>query len=333
MSSKPRIVAPGVFYHISSEGVKDLQMFKNNQLRIFLLEQLAKTLKKYNFICHAFSITINQYDLILQSNQQSISHAMQHFNSLLAKMVNKVMERNGTVFATRFRSVIVEKDLIRDLIRSVHLQPVIQGECCFNDLDHYQWSSHSVILGNCDSKIINKEDILKLLNIESIKDYQQFMKNPNTDDQLGSTLKNVKSGKQGFRKPQLYIIGKPEFVKQVLELDRCRRLQIARHISEKVDIKKVHQEVARLLTIDEKDLYRAGQQNIRSTARELFASICKLRYDFSAAETGRYLQVTDSAVSRMISRFDKVNNGEYLTQHIIAEIFNNSICELNITCE
>jgi len=110
MSTKPRIVAPGVIYQIHSKGVQNLEMFKSNELKTFFLEQLAKTLKKYSFTCHAFSICTNQYYLVLQSEQQSISDAMQQFNSIIAKRVNKFLKRDGTVFATRFKSVIVEND-------------------------------------------------------------------------------------------------------------------------------------------------------------------------------------------------------------------------------
>lgn len=35
MSTKPRIVAPGVFYKVSSKGVRNLDMFKNDELKVF----------------------------------------------------------------------------------------------------------------------------------------------------------------------------------------------------------------------------------------------------------------------------------------------------------
>ena len=119
MSTKPRIVVPGVFYLVSSKGVQNLDMFQNPELKAFFLAQLSKTLKKYCFTCYAFSITKNQYQMVLQSNQQSISDAMQQFNSIIARQVNKVLQRDGTVFATRFKSLIVESDQVK------YLMPVI----------------------------------------------------------------------------------------------------------------------------------------------------------------------------------------------------------------
>jgi REP element-mobilizing transposase RayT len=320
MSTKPRIVAPNVIYQVSSKGVQNLHMFKKDELKTFFLEQLARTLKKYSFTCHAFSISTNQYHLVLQSDKQSISDAMQHFNSLVAKRVNKVLKRDGTVFATRFKSVIVENDRLKDLIRSVHLEMVQHGECSLDELDNYKFCSHSVIMGNYTSEIIDREAILNQMGISSIEEYLRFLKGSDSNSDFACKLKDVDCGKQGFQKPELWVIGKADFVKYVLELDRIRRLHIARHISENVYIGKIHDEVARLLVLENNDLYRAGQFNVRSTARELFVSICKNRYDFTGADAARYLRVTEAAVSRMLTRFRNVENKDYLIKRVVEAI-------------
>ncbi|HEX3019118.1 MAG TPA: hypothetical protein VHP36_02405, partial [Chitinispirillaceae bacterium] len=252
--------------------------------------------------------------------QESISDAMQHFNSIIAKRVNKILKREGTVFSSRFKSVIVEKDRFKDLIRDVHLEGVTLGEFNLDELANYKFCSHSVILGNYTSSIIDKDAILKQMEMSSIKDYLKYMGDTVSNDDFASKIKDINCGKQGFHKPQLWIIGKAEFVKHVMDLDKCRRLHIARHISENVNIEKIHDEVVRLLILENNDLYRAGQFNVRSTARELFVSICKNKYEFSGADTARYLRVTDAAVSRMLTRFRDVANRDYLMERVVEEI-------------
>ena len=295
-------------------------MFKKDELKTFFLEQLARTLQKYSFTCHAFFISANQYHMVLQADKESISDAMQHFNSLVAKKVNKILKREGTVFASRFKSVIVENDRFKDLIRTVHLEGVNQGEFSLNELANYKFCSHSVILGNYSSEIIDKDAILKQLGLSSTEKYLQFIREPDSDGDFASKIEDINCGKQGFQKPQLWVIGKAEFVKYVMELDRCRRLHIARHISENINIESIHREVARLLILENSDLYRAGQFNVRSTARELFVSICKSRYEFTGADTARYLRVTEAAVSRMLTRFRDVENRDYLMERVMEEI-------------
>ncbi len=317
MCTKPRIVAPGVIYHVSAKGVADLDMFSKDEIKTFFLEQLARTLKKYCFTCHGFSISINQYHLVLQSDQQSISLAMQHFNSIIAKKVNKILKREGTAFSSRFNSVIVESDRLKKLIRTVHLKGVELGELTLDELDNYKFCSHSVILGNNSSELINKDAILDRMGLSSIDDYREFVRDADNNDDFPSIINDVDRGKQGFEKPQLWVIGKAEFVKHVMELDRCRRLHIARHISENISMEQIHDEVTRLLILENSDIYRAGQYNVRSTARELFVTICKNRFEFTGADTARYLRITESAVSRMLTRFSNVENKDYLIKSVV----------------
>jgi len=319
MCTKPRIVAPGVFYKISSKGVHNLNLFLNDELKSFFLDQLSITLKKYSFTCFAFSITKNQYNLVLQSDQQSISNAMQYFNSILARKANKILGRDGTVFATRFRSLIIEKEQVKNLIRAVHLEPVKLGECSFQKLDTYNWCSHRHFLSNSKLSCLNS-DALKMFYDGSKEVYRTHMKCTYDNSIFNSILKNAECGKQGFSKPEMWIVGKPEFVKQVIELDRIRRLRIARHISENITIDKIHEDIAKLLALNSNDLYQAGQLNVRSNARELLAYISKQRYDFTGTQVAQHLKVTDSAVTKMIKRFNNVENGTFLIKSIVKEM-------------
>lgn len=320
MATKPRIVVPGVIYQVCSIGVHELQMFKKDEIKSFFLKLLSKTLKKYDFTCLAFSISLNQYNMVIQSGQQSISLAMQTFNSILAKKVNKVLNREGTAFSSRFKSGIVENERLKELVRAVHLEPVQLGEMNLDELIHYKFCSHSIIMGKYSSSLIDKDAVLKQMGIDSIEKYSQFIKNIDRDDEITSKLKSINHAKQGFQKPQLWVIGKPEFVEQVIKMDRCRRLLIARHISENVRMEKIHEKVANILIMEKEDLYRAGQSNVRSTGRELFVTICKSMYEFSGADTAKYLRVTEAAVSRMLTRFQRVENREYLMEKVLEEI-------------
>ena len=320
MATKPRIIVPGVIYQVCSIGVHELQMFKKDEIKSFFLKLLEKTLKKYDFTCLAFSISLNQYNMVIQSGQKSISLAMQTFNSILAKKVNKVLNREGTAFSSRFKSGIVENERLKELVRAVHLEPVQLGEMSLDELIHYKYCSHSIIMGNNTSDLIDKDAVLKQMGIDSVEKYSQFIKNIDSDDEITSKLKMINSAKQGFQKPQLWVIGKPEFVEQVIKMDRCRRLLIARHFSENVRMEKIHEKVANILIMEKEDLYRAGQSNVRSTGRELFVTICKSLYEFSGADAARYLRVTEAAVSRMLTRFQRVENREYLMEKVLEEI-------------
>lgn len=320
MATKPRIIAPDVFYQISSEGVKDLNMFKTDGLKSFFFEQLAKSLKKYSITLYAFALTINHYYIVVKTSKQSVSKAMQHFNSVIAKNTNKVLNRGGTVFAYRFKSVIIEEEIIKEVIKYVHLKPLEHKTCSLDNFDTFKWCSHSIFKGNNSSKMIDLDSVLKLFGENPEADYENYMKDLNNIHQTTKILNDVNNGKQGFYKPQLWIIGKPDFVKFIMDQDKCRRLRLASHIIEDVYMDKIHDEVTRLLLLDKDSLFKTGKLNIISTARELFAALCKHRYEFSGAQTARYLKTTDSAVSKMLLRFINIDNGNYLIKRVVEEI-------------
>ncbi len=321
MSSKPRIIAPNLIYQVSSEGIKEIQIFGKEEIRMFFLDQLAETIKKYNCTCLSFSITKNQYHIVIKTGEESISKAIQRLNSVLAKKVNKLTGRQGVAFKSRFKSVIVEEgDFLKELIRFVHMEPVNKSECSFDELKNYKWSSHSFLLRNDQNNLICIEESLKYFG--SQKEYLEFMCSnlSGQNDKITEKFKNVNIGMQDFQKKDLWIIGKPEFIQDTLDKDRCRRLRIARHQSENVEIEGIHTAVENLLNLDIDAIYRQGRSNVNSTARELFVFIGKYRYDFTGTQLARYLKITESAISKMITRFNNINNNEYLLRNVIVSI-------------
>lgn len=321
MSSKPRIIAPNLIYQITSQGPHDINLFHSNDLRSFFLKLLSKTIKKYSCTSLAFSITKNQYHIVLKSGEQSISKAMQYFNSILAKSINKLNRRDGTVFRTRFKSVIVEDgDFIKELIRFVHLEPVIKGECSIDGLDNYQWCSHSAFLGNCSNEFLNTQEVLKhFRGPDPKKEYLDYIRGGTDNYQNEEVVKNIRDanlGKLDFRKPELSIIGTPEFVQYTLERDKCRRARIARYQKENVTFQIIHQSVTDLLDLDNDMLLKQGKFDVKSTARELFVYAGIFRYDFSGAQMANYLKVTESAISRMKKRFENIDNKDYLLKRV-----------------
>lgn len=324
MSTKPRIIVPGFIYHISSEGIKEFSIFGSDKLKSFFLQQLAKTIKKYPCNCLAFSITNNQYHLVIKSGQDSISIMMQQFNSIIAKNYNRIIGRNGVVFNLRFKALIVEDDKLLELIRFVNLEPVTRNECTMDQLDFYKWSAHSGLTGNINHQFLSTKQTLELLGGPNpIEKYRNFMANKKFDPQTREFLDHLLNailGKQGFHKREAWVLGKPQFVKHVLQLDQCRRARIARHISENINFDIIQNQVTNLLNLPNEALFRQGQFDVRSTARELFVSVGKLRFDFSAAQMAKHLNTSQSAVSKMLSRFTSINNKDFLITTVIATI-------------
>lgn len=323
MSTKPRIIVPQVNYQITTEGTKEIQLFGKNVLKNFFIEQLARISKKYELTCYAFSLTANQYYLLVRSSEQSISIAMQNFNSAIAKKFNKTEKRHGTVFASRFSSLVIEQDKLKELVSFIHLQPVANGECTLERLDYYKWSGHYSLIGNKPPEFLNIQYVLDLFDkSDPVKSYKEYIKQftlNKQNEKLIKYLKDANSGKLCFHKREAWVLGKPQFVKLILELDSCRRARVARHVRENVSMERIVEEVTRSLCLPAREIFKQGLFDVKSTARELFTYIGKLRFDFSGAQMARHLNVTESAVSRMISRFESIECKDFFINMVNAE--------------
>jgi len=249
---------------------------------------------------------------------------MQSFNSILAKSFNKLNKRDGTVFRTRFRSVIVEDgEYIKELIRFIHLEPVHKGECSINKLNSYKWCSHGAFLGTVSNVFLNPQEVLKhFRGADPKKEYLEYI-HSGKDHYHKEVTKNIKDANQGkldFRKSELWIIGTPDFVKDTLERDKCRRTRIARYKKENMTFQILQKSITALLDLEDDALLKRGRFDVKSTARELFVYTGKYRYDYSGAQMADYLKTTESAISRMMTRFNKIDNKSYLIGRVLEKI-------------
>ncbi|MFP4165387.1 MAG: hypothetical protein ACLFQB_15695, partial [Chitinispirillaceae bacterium] len=55
-------------------------------------------------------------------------------------------------------------------------------------------------------------------------------------------------------------------------------------------------------------------------ARELFAYAGACCYDFRNTEIAEYLKITASAVSRMVSRYDRISGREFLLESVFGSL-------------
>ncbi|NLE01145.1 MAG: hypothetical protein GX640_14855, partial [Fibrobacter sp.] len=200
---------------------------------------------------------------------------------------------------------------LSDLIRFVNLEPVRQGLCTLDQLDHSSLSGHSIILGNKKSTFIDRQSILKQFKTATPKDsYRDFVRDGFPDREDDEIVKLIREANSGSGKQ--FVLGDAEFIKKIHQINENRYTQVKRHISENMQLEKLHRKINEFLCLEKDELLSQGRQNVKSTARELFAHIATKRFDFTNAEVARYLRVCNSAVSRMISRFENIIEEEYL---------------------
>jgi hypothetical protein len=250
---------------------------------------------------------------------------MQRINSVYAKHYNRVKNELGTVFYRRFASIIVQKETsLKELIRYVHLNPVRAGICTFEQLDNYKWCGHHTLLNNDLDQIQNTADVLKIFaESNASTTYRDYIHRGSIDpkaEKIILDIRNANKGLEKFSQPEPWVIGTPKFVKDTLERDRCNRARAARHTREDITCENIHDQIKTHLNITDDDFYRQGRLNIRTKARLLFAYVGVTRFDFSGADLAKYLGVTRSAISRMLSRWKTVEEREILFKDLIKKI-------------
>ncbi|MFP4165102.1 MAG: transposase, partial [Chitinispirillaceae bacterium] len=305
MCTKPRIIVPGVFYQVYSKGVSGEKIFGNPEMKKFFLRELAVTLEKFSFKCCSWSIMDDHYHLVVKSSDVPISKFMQRLNSVYAKKFNREKGREGVVFFRRYASIISQETELKKLIRYVHLNPVRCGACTLEELDHYEWSGHrALIRGNDD--ILDRSTLLKQFSgpepLEAYRCYMALKGPEGQNDEIIGRVRSANRGKLNFFRPELWVIGSIDFVRTVLQMDRCRRARIARHIITETSLRRLHENLQNTLYSETDELFLQGRVNQKSTARELFAYAGSCCYDYRNTEIAAYLKITASAVSRMVSR-------------------------------
>lgn len=152
-------------------------LFKNFGSYIDIVSQYNK---KSNLLVdiHAFCLMPNHYHLLLSPRKKDgISKFMQKVNIGYAKYFNKKYERKGTLFESRFKSILIDNQAYFTYIPFyIHLNPLdfkfkewrdhkltdYHGAMDF--LNSYKWSSHLDYLGaNKFSYLLQKELLNELL--------------------------------------------------------------------------------------------------------------------------------------------------------------------------
>ena len=314
MCTKPRIIVPQVFYEVTSRGVDGVKIFPDDESKTLFLKELAITLQKYSFQCFGWSIMDDHYHLVVKSSDSSVSSFMQRLNSSYAKYFNLKSGRKGVVFYRRFASVIVqENDGLRQLIRHIHLNPVRCCVCTIEELDNYNWCGHKTITNSGTDDIINVTEVIKVFSQSgSSAGYRDFIRSGEQDQRFINKMRDANEGKQIFTNLKYWIIGDQNFVRRVLNQDRCRRIRIACHVRENMTLDNLLEKIKSCIPFNIPDFYLHGRLNEISTFRQLFAVAGRSHFEFSCSTLADYLRVSKSAVSRMISRSTRIKELDYL---------------------
>lgn len=146
MARPLRIAYPGAYYHVTSRGNEQKDVFKSRKDREKFLEYLASATQRYGAVIHAYCQMTNHYHLLLETPEGNLSQIMRHINGAYTTYFNVKRKRAGHLFQGRFKAILVEADAYAaELSRYIHLNPVKAG--IVNRPEDYPWSSYRSYIG------------------------------------------------------------------------------------------------------------------------------------------------------------------------------------------
>ncbi len=127
----------------------------------------------------------NHFHFVLRQNKENgIEDFMGNLVNSFTRFYNTIYKRKGSLFLARFHAVPINDDAqFLFATRYVHLNPMVAGIVdSYNRLKAYPWSSYSDYLQKGESRLTQKDTLLKFFKNDSIL-LQQYVENELSHEQ------------------------------------------------------------------------------------------------------------------------------------------------------
>jgi putative transposase len=301
-----RIAYPGAFYHVTSRGNEQKDVFKSRRDREKFLDYLASATERYGADIHAYCLMSNHYHLLLETPAGNLSQIMRHINGAYTTYFNIKRKRAGHLFQGRFKAILVEADeYATELSRYIHLNPVRVGMA--EKPGEYPWSSFQSYIGQ--SKV---PDWLKT---DFILDY--FGKNKADAGKKYRIFVEELIGK-AYNSPLLAaigtaVLGSTEFVESVMEShvgkrEQSRDLPALRQLTIRPTLEAIIAAVDKVFHSDKKVARQAGMYLCHRYSGELIREISDLFKVSESAitEAARTFPLKMGTNNKLVEEIDRV---------------------------
>lgn len=172
MARRPRLLAPGLLYHVIARGNHKQPTFLTDLDYEAYLVRLAAYRKRYGVQIYAYCLMPNHVHLLLQTSESPLSKFMQGLQQSYTQRFNRVHEKAGHLFQGRYKAIVCDRDeYFAALIRYIHLNPVRAG--LVENPEVYPYSGHRAYLTGNGMGLVDSSPGLRLLGGPGA--YQRFV--------------------------------------------------------------------------------------------------------------------------------------------------------------
>jgi len=161
MSRIARVIAIGLPHHITQRGNNRIDIFFDDNDRIYYLQTLFKYSLEFKLKIWAYCLMSNRVHLLaVPEYQYSMAQGIGRTNLIYTQYVNKKYNRGGRLWQNRFFSCPVDKEqYLWSVARHIETNP-LRAQLVKQPCD-YRWSSAMRHLKGATDLVMNELDWLK----------------------------------------------------------------------------------------------------------------------------------------------------------------------------
>lgn len=309
MSRYARIYFPGGLYHLISRFVDDQPLIKTKKQRSYYLSLLGDAVEKTDATVLAYCVLPTKIHLVVRAGWEPLERLMKSVNTGYAGWLNNQMpDREGPVFAGRYKSVVLEDNYIFDLVRYVHNAPVRAKKA--KSARDSGWSSHRAYVGDVETpEWLNTNHLLGLINPKlgwARRQFDQFV-----NETAGEGRRRDLEGSKSDEMSRAYravlaenlkidgpIVGSEEFVEMVYKEVYAKGPKGKRQSPNRVFLDKLIDAVRTELDIDAKEFMAFPKRKPAALARKVIVYLWVAEYGGQQKDISHRLKASTGAVTR-----------------------------------
>jgi putative transposase len=299
-------------------GIERKKIFLNDTDRDDFIGRLSALAQDGAMEIYAWVLMPNHFHLLCKTKNLPLASIMRRILTGYVVNFNKRHRRYGHLFQNRYKSIVCQEDVyLKELVRYIHLNLLRAGLVKdFRELNRNPWSGHSALAGKMKREWQSTEYVLSFFGSSnnSLKNYLQYVgkgidqgRRPELVGgglirSMGGWSAVLASRKRDERQvADQRILGDGDFVKQVISgLDDLVKKNL-RLSGRRIDIKALAERVSERYKVSIGELRSGGRRRAVVQARCAMSWIGVMELGYSGADVARYLGVTNSCVTRMIS--------------------------------
>jgi putative transposase len=312
MPRAARLDIPGLLQHVIVRGIEKRDIFNDDQDRQSFLRRFSKLLRETETDCLAWALLPNHVHLLLSPKRTKLAVLMRRLLTGYAVTFNLRHQRSGHLFHNRYKSIVCEEEpYLLELVRYIHLNPLRAGVVSdIDELDHYTWSGHAVLMGNRKFPGQRTDEVLGLFGqrIEvSRGHYRDFVMDGisqgKRSELVGGGLRRSLqlTGCEHIKAYDERVLGSGKFVERLRKEN-----ELSGRLPAILPLPALIEGVASLLGIRPEALRQRNRVKRLSDARSIISYVAVREMGHNGAEVARIFNMSRSAVIIAASRGEKI---------------------------